>query len=245
MESTQAWINEAPPKHIAIIMDGNGRWAAQRGQPRLTGHSRGAEALRRAVSAAGELGLDYLTVFAFSSENWERPAAEVEGLMGLLRRYLRGEIAELHENGVRLRSIGERERLPSDIVELIADAERLTAGNGGLTLVVALNYGGRREIALAARRLAQAAAAGQLDPDKIDEDQVTGALFTADIPDPDLIIRTGGERRISNFLLWQSAYSEFVFLDKYWPDFGKEDMKAAILEYQSRQRRYGALAESG
>ncbi len=245
MESTQAWINEAPPKHIAIIMDGNGRWAAQRGQPRLTGHSRGAEALRRAVSAAGELGLDYLTVFAFSSENWERPAAEVEGLMGLLRRYLRGEIAELHENGVRLRSIGERERLPSDIVELIADAESLTAGNGGLTLVVALNYGGRREIALAARRLAQAAAAGQLDPDKIDEDQVAGALFTADIPDPDLIIRTGGERRISNFLLWQSAYSEFVFLDKYWPDFGKEDMKAAILEYQSRQRRYGALAESG
>ena len=245
MESTQAWINEAPPKHIAIIMDGNGRWAAQRGQPRLTGHSRGAEALRRAVSAAGELGLDYLTVFAFSSENWERPAAEVEGLMGLLRRYLRGEIAELHENGVRLRSIGERERLPRDIVELIADAESLTAGNGGLTLVVALNYGGRREIALAARRLAQAAAAGQLDPDKIDEDQVTGALFTADIPDPDLIIRTGGERRISNFLLWQSAYSEFVFLDKYWPDFGKEDMKAAILEYQSRQRRYGALAESG
>ena len=232
MESTQAWINEAPPKHIAIIMDGNGRWAAQRGQPRLTGHSRGAEALRRAVSAAGELGLDYLTVFAFSSENWERPAAEVEGLMGLLRRYLRGEIAELHENGVRLRSIGERERLPRDIVELIADAESLTAGNGGLTLVVALNYGGRREISLAARRLAQAAAAGQLDPDKIDEDQ-------------DLIIRTGGEWRISNFLLWQSAYSEFVFLDKYWPDFGKEDMKAAILEYQSRQRRYGALAESG
>ncbi len=245
MESTQAWINEAPPKHIAIIMDGNGRWAAQRGQPRLTGHSRGAEALRRAVSAAGELGLDYLTVFAFSSENWERPAAEVEGLMGLLRRYLRGEIAELHENGVRLRSIGERERLPSDIVELIADAESLTAGNGGLTLVVALNYGGRREIALAARRLAQAAATGQLDPDKIDEDQVACALFTADIPDPDLIIRTGGERRISNFLLWQSAYSEFVFLDKYWPDFGKEDLKAAILEYQSRQRRYGALAESG
>jgi undecaprenyl diphosphate synthase len=245
MESTQAWINEAPPKHIAIIMDGNGRWAAQRGQPRLTGHSRGAEALRRAVSAAGELGLDYLTVFAFSSENWERPAAEVEGLMGLLRRYLRGEIAELHENGVRLRSIGERERLPRDIVELIADAESLTAGNGGLTLVVALNYGGRREIALAARRLAQAAAAGQLDPDKIDEDQVACARFTADIPDPDLIIRTGGERRISNFLLWQSAYSEFVFLDKYWPDFGKEDLKAAILEYQSRQRRYGALAESG
>ena len=194
-------LQDLPPRHVAIIMDGNGRWARARGLSRLAGHARGAEALRHTVKAAIELGLDYLTVFAFSSENWARPAAEVDGLMGLLRRYLRGEIVELHKNGVRLRFIGERSRLPGDIVDLIADAENLTAGNGVLTFVVALNYGGRREFVLAARCLAQAAAAGQLDPDKIDEDQVAGALFTTDIPDPDLIIRTSGERRISNFLL--------------------------------------------
>ena len=226
-------------------MDGNGRWAQSRGLSRLAGHSRGAEALRRTVTAARELGLDYLTVFAFSSENWERPAAEVEGLMGLLRRYLRGEVAELHENGVRLRFIGEHDRLPGDIVELMADAESLTARNEGLTLTVALNYGGRREFVLAGRHLARAAVGGVLDPDSIGEDEVASALFTADIPDPDLIIRTGGERRISNFLLWQSAYSEFVFLDKYWPDFGKEDLEAAIREYQSRHRRYGAVVDAG
>ncbi len=165
--------------------------------------------------------------------------------MGLLRRYLRGEIVELHKNGVRLRFIGERIRLPGDIVDLIADAESLTAGNGVLTFVVALNYGGRREFVLAARRLAQAASAGQLDPDEIDEDRVAGALFTTNIPDPDLIIRTSGERRISNFLLWQSAYSELVFLDKYWPDFGKEDLEAAVLEYESRHRRYGMVVDAG
>ncbi len=226
-------------------MDGNGRWARARGLSRLAGHSRGAEALRRTVTAASELGLDYLTVFAFSSENWERPAAEVDGLMGLLRRYLMGEVADLHENGVCLRFIGERSRLPGDVVELIADAESLTAGNKRLTFVVALNYGGRREFVLAARRLAAAAAAGGIDPDSIGEEQVAAALFTADIPDPDLIIRTGGERRISNFLLWQSAYSELVFLDKCWPDFGKEDLEAAILEYQSRHRRYGMVVDAG
>ena len=226
-------------------MDGNGRWAQSRGLSRLAGHSRGAEALRRTVTAARELGLDYLTVFAFSSENWERPAAEVEGLMGLLRRYLRGEVAELHENGVRLRFIGEHDRLPGDIVELMTDAESLTRGNERLTLTVAVNYGSRREFVLAGRRLARAAVGGVLDPDSIGEDEVATALFTADIPDPDLIVRTGGERRISNFLLWQSAYSEFVFLDKYWPDFGKEDLEAAIREYQSRHRRYGAVVDAG
>jgi len=200
------------------------------------------EALRRTVRAAIEFDLEHLTVFAFSSENWERPAAEVEGLMGLLRRYLRGEVAELHETGMRLRFIGEHGRLPSDIVTLIEDAESLTADNKRMTLVIALNYGGRREFVLAARRLAAAAAAGGLDPDKIDEKDVAAALFTADIPDPDLIIRTSGERRISNFLLWQSAYSEFVFYDKFWPDFEKADLEAAISEYKSRNRRYGAVS---
>jgi undecaprenyl diphosphate synthase len=244
MEFTQARIEAVWPAHVAIIMDGNGRWAGSRGLPRSEGHRQGAEALSRAVKGAIELELDYLTVFAFSAENWKRPAGEIEGLMGLLRRYLRGEIAELHKNGVCLRFIGERGQLPGDIVPLIEDAESLTADNSGLIFIVALNYSGRQEFVVAARRLAKAAVAGQLDPDRIDEDQVAKALFTAGIPDPDLIIRTGGERRISNFLLWQSAYSELVFLDKFWPDFGKEDLEAAILEYQSRHRRYG-MVEAG
>jgi len=188
---------ERQPRHVAIIMDGNGRWARSRGLSRLAGHGRGVEALRRAVASAVELGIEYLTVFAFSSENWERPAAEVDGLMGLLRRYLRGEVAELHEAGVRLRFIGELTRLPDDINELIADAESLTAANHRLTLTVALNYGSRREFLLAVRRLAADAAAGRLDPKDIGERQVGAALFTADLPDPDLIIRTGGERRMS------------------------------------------------
>jgi undecaprenyl diphosphate synthase len=245
MDSTQAWIERGRPAHVAIIMDGNGRWARSRGLPRSAGHSRGAEALRRAVRAALELGLDCLTVFAFSSENWYRPAREVDGLMGLLRHYLKGEIGELHGNGVRLRFIGARERLPADIISLIDESEARTRDNGQLTLVVALSYGGRQEFVAAARRLAAAAAAGRLDPDKIDEDQVAAALFTAGLPDPDLVIRTSGERRISNFLLWQTAYSELVFLDKFWPDFDKSDLEAAILEYQKRQRRYGVLEEAG
>lgn len=244
MEFTQARIEAVRPAHVAIIMDGNGRWARSRGLPRSEGHRRGTEALRRAVTGAVELGLDYLTVFAFSTENWKRPAGEVDGLMGLLRRYLQSEIAEFHKNGVCLRVIGERGQLPGDVVLLIEDAESLTASNKGLTLVVALNYSGRQEFVVAARRLARAAVDGQLGPDRIDEDQVAEMLFTAGIPDPDLIIRTSGERRLSNFLLWQSAYSEFVFLDKYWPDFGKEDLEAAILEYQGRRRRYGAVEAS-
>ena len=222
-------------------MDGNGRWARARGLSRLAGHRRGVEALRRTVRAAIEFDLAYLTVFAFSSENWERPAAEVDGLMGLLRRYLRGEAAELHENGLRLRFIGEHSRLPRDIVTLIEDAESITADNMGMTLIIALNYGGRREFVLAARRLAAAAAAGGVNPDRIGEEDVAANLFTAGLPDPDLIIRTSGERRISNFLLWQSAYSEFVFLDKFWPDFEKKDLAAAIEEYRGRGRRYGTV----
>ena len=232
---------DSQPRHVAVIMDGNGRWARERGLSRLAGHSRGVEALRRTVRAARDLNVAFLTVFAFSSENWERPASEVDGLMGLLRRYLRGEVAELHEYNVRLKIIGEHGRLPNDIVTLIEDAEALTANNAAMTLIVALNYGARREFVLAARRLAAAASAGTLDPDRISEEDVSATLFTAGIPDPDLIIRTSGERRISNFLLWQSAYSEFVFFDKYWPDFEKQDLAAAIDEYRGRRRRYGLV----
>jgi undecaprenyl diphosphate synthase len=244
MAFLQEALQERRPRHVAIIMDGNGRWARSRGLSRLAGHSRGVEALRRTVAAAVELGLEYLTVFAFSSENWERPAAEVDGLMGLLRRYLRGEVVELHEGGVRLRFIGELTRLPDDIKELITDAESLTASNQRLVLTVALNYGSRREFVQAVRRLAADAVAGRLDPQDIGEREVGGALFTAELPDPDLIIRTGGERRMSNFLLWQAAYSEFVFLDKYWPDFTREDLEAAIREFHGRQRRYGMVVEA-
>ena len=224
-------------------MDGNGRWARSRGLSRLAGHGRGVEALRRTVEASLALGLEYLTVFAFSSENWGRPDAEVQGLMGLLRRYLRSDVAELHEKGLRLRFIGDHGRLPDDITDLISNAENLTADNDSLTLTVALNYGGRRELVSAVRHLAAAAAAGRLDPEGIGERQVGAALYTAGLPDPDLIIRTSGERRISNFLLWQSAYSEFIFIDKFWPDFTKEDLGAAIRDFQSRQRRYGLVED--
>lgn len=223
-------------------MDGNGRWAKAQGLPRSVGHSRGAEALRRAVSAAIELSISYLTVYAFSWENWERPAAEVKSLMGLLRQYLRGETAELHKNGVCLRFIGDRSRLGPDIVTLIENAEALTADNKQLTLVVALSYGGRQEIVAAARRLAEASAAGQQDPGDIDEDRFAAELFTMGFPDPDLVIRTGGEQRISNFLLWQSAYSELLFLDKFWPDFSEQDLAEAVHEFQTRHRRFGAAA---
>lgn len=228
-----------PPVHVAIIMDGNGRWAMARGQPRSLGHKQGAEAVRRAVRAAGEMGVGYLTLFGFSSENWRRPASEIDDLMGLLRFYLRREIAELHGNNVRFRMIGDRSRLAPDIVALIENAEKLTAGNGGLMLIVALSYGGRQEIAQAARALAMKAAAGEIDPAAIDEGMVADALETSGIPDPDLMIRTSGEKRISNFLLWQTAYSELVFLDVLWPDFGREHLEEAIREYHRRERRFG------
>jgi undecaprenyl diphosphate synthase len=228
------------PRHIAIIMDGNGRWAQARGLPRIAGHRRGAEAVRRTVTAAGELGIPYLTLFGFSSENWKRPLAEVDDLMGLLRHYLRGEIAELHRNGVRLRVIGERGRLAPDIVTLIDNAEELTRDNGGVNLTIALSYGGRAEIITAMRTLAAKAAAGDLSPAVIDEAVIARHLFTADIPDPDLLIRTSGEQRISNFLLWQCAYSELVFTKRLWPDFGRPDLEEAIADYGGRERRYGA-----
>jgi undecaprenyl diphosphate synthase len=240
MEAVPSSADAPPPVHVAIIMDGNGRWANARGLPRTIGHQRGADAVRRTVVGAAELGIAYLTLYGFSSENWKRPAAEIDDLMALLRFYLRSEIAELHRNGVRVRVIGDRERLASDIVALIGEAEQRTSGNARLNLTVALSYGGRSEIALAARRLAEAARAGRLEPADIDEAAFASHLLTVGIPDPDLVIRTSGEKRISNFLLWQSAYAELVFLDRLWPDFTKDDLADAIREYHRRDRRYGA-----
>lgn len=228
-------------QHVAIIMDGNGRWAKARGLPRTAGHKKGVDAVRRIIAAARELGIPHLTLFGFSSENWRRPMDEVSDLMGLLRFYLRSELAELHRNGVRLRIIGDRARLALDIVQLIEGAEAQTGGNTGLTVVVALSYGARDEIVEAARRIASDVAAGTLAADRIDEDAFSARLFTADIPDPDLIIRTSGEKRISNFLLWQAAYAELIFVDTLWPDFGKADLEAALDEYNRRERRFGAI----
>jgi undecaprenyl diphosphate synthase len=235
----------APPVHVAIIMDGNGRWAKARGLPRIAGHRRGAESVRRAVTAAAELGISYLTLFGFSSENWKRPHDEINDLMGLLRHYLRGEIAELHKQSVRVVIIGDRARLAPDIVTLIDNAEQLTAANTRLTLIVALSYGGRDDIVQATRKLATDVAAGRLQAKDIDETRLSSALFTAGIPDPDLLIRTSGEQRISNFLLWQLAYTELVFIETLWPDFGRADLERAISDFHGRERRYGASAGSG
>ena len=229
-----------PPTHVAIIMDGNGRWAEARGLPRVAGHKRGAEAVRRTLQAAGELGISYLTLFGFSSENWRRPEQEVGDLMGLLRLYLESEIEGLKNKGVRLRVIGDRSRFAPDIVDLIGRAESETAGNTRLNLTLALSYGGRHEIVDAARRLAARVASGELEASDIDEPTFADALETAEIPDPDLLVRTSGEKRISNFLLWQLAYTELVFLDVLWPDFGADDLVAAVHEFHRRERRYGA-----
>jgi undecaprenyl diphosphate synthase len=225
-------------------MDGNGRWARARGLPRTAGHQRGAEAVRRTLEAGVKLGVGHLTLFGFSSENWGRPAGEVSDLMGLLRRYLRSEIAELHEQGVRVRMIGDRTRLDRDIVSMIEDAERRTAGNARIDLTVALSYSGREELAAVAREIAREAAAGRLDPEAVDVAAISHRLFTAGIPDPDLLIRTSGEQRISNFLLWQLAYAELVFVETLWPDFGEADLAAAIAEFQRRDRRYGVAVGS-
>jgi len=232
------------PRHIAIIMDGNGRWAQARGQPRIAGHRQGADAVRRTLVAAGELGIPYLTLFGFSSENWKRPHDEIDGLMGLLRHYLRGEIAELHRNGVRLRVIGELDRLDADITALIRNAETLTRENNAINLTIALSYGGRAEIVAAARAVATQVAAGRLAVERIDEEVIAAHLFTSDLPDPDLLIRTSGEQRISNFLLWQCAYAELVFTKTLWPDFGRGDLEQAVDEYCGRERRYGASVGS-
>ncbi|HVJ51238.1 MAG TPA: isoprenyl transferase [Aliidongia sp.] len=231
-----------PPAHIAIIMDGNGRWAQARGLPRVAGHRRGVEAVRRTLRSAIELGVTYLTLYGFSSENWRRPESEVRDLMGIMRLYLRGELAELHRQNVRLRVIGQRSRLAPDIVALIENAERVTAENTRCNFTIALSYGGRDEIATAARRLAEKVQRGEIDPASIGEEALASCLFTADLPDPDLVIRTSGEKRISNFLLWQCAYSELVFIDRLWPDFSRDDLAAAIQEFHGRERRFGASA---
>jgi len=230
------------PRHVAIIMDGNGRWAAARGLPRGEGHRRGVEALRRVVRGAGELGISYLTIFSFSSENWSRPAEEIGDLFGLLRRFIRNDLADLHRDGVRVRIIGERGGLDPDIVALLTEAEELTRNNTRLTLVVAFNYGSRQEIARAAQRLAQEVASGERDPTTIDAAAIESYLDTSELPDPDLIIRTSGEQRLSNFLMWQAAYSEFVFVPVHWPDFDKAALSNAINEYARRERRFGGLA---
>jgi undecaprenyl diphosphate synthase len=231
----------AMPRHIAILMDGNGRWARARGLPRSAGHRKGVEALRTAVRAAGEMGIDYLTIFSFSSENWSRPPAEVSFLLDLMRHFVRQDVAELHRENVRIRIIGERQGLASDIVKLIAETEERTSANTGLTLIVAFNYGSRQEIAKAARDLAVAAKEGRIDPHSITPELLGNHLATQDIPDPDLLIRTSGEQRLSNYLLWQCAYTEFVFVDEYWPDFNRDTMQRAIAEYLTRERRYGGL----
>jgi undecaprenyl diphosphate synthase len=233
------------PEHVAIIMDGNGRWAKARGLPRVAGHRAGVEALRKTVRAAADLGVGWLTVYAFSSENWSRPKSEVSDLMGLLRLFIRRDLAELHQSGVRVRVIGEREGLSADIASLLDEAETLTAGNSALNLVIAFNYGGRDEIVRAARRIAAAAKRGELDAGAVTPEVFAGFLDTAGIPDPDLVIRTSGEQRMSNFLPWQSAYSELVFLPCYWPEFTGEHFAEALSQYAARERRFGGVIPQG
>lgn len=229
----------AAPQHVAIIMDGNGRWAKARGRPRSFGHAEGVEALRRTVEAAGEQGVRYLTVFGFSTENWRRPAEEVNALFDLLRLYVARDLEKLAKEGVRVRVAGARAGLQGDIAAIVENAEARTRGNDRLNLTIAFNYGGRDEIVRAARRLAEAAAAGEIDPAKIDESAFGAVLDTAELPPPDLLIRTSGEFRLSNFMLWQSAYAELVFMDVLWPDFDREALAEAILVYQRRERRFG------
>jgi undecaprenyl diphosphate synthase len=231
----------AMPRHVALIMDGNGRWAKARALPRSAGHWQGVEAVRRTVRAAAALGIDYLTLYSFSSENWTRPAREVDYLLNLLRRFIHTDVDELHTNGVRIRIIGDREDLQPDLRELIEDSERLTQANERLNLVVAFNYGSRDEIARAARRMVRDIEAGKLSADDVCADALSGYLDTQGIPDPDLVIRTSGEQRLSNFLLWQCAYAELVFVDEYWPEFNQEIFERAIHQYLHRDRRYGGV----
>ena len=229
------------PRHVAIIMDGNGRWAAARGLPRGEGHRRGVEALRKTIRAAGDMGIRFVTIFSFSAENWSRPANEIGELMGLLRRFIRNDLAELHKSNVRVRIIGERKGLDDDIARLLIEAEELTKENDGLVLIVAFNYGARQEITRAARRLAERVARGEIGPSDITMASLSAFLDAPDLPDPDLIIRTSGEQRLSNFLLWQAAYSELVFVPTYWPDFDRAALEYAIQEFRQRERRFGGL----
>lgn len=245
MTEQSADTQSAKPRHIAIIMDGNGRWAKARSLPRTMGHRQGAEAVKRTVKAAAEMRIPFLTLFGFSSENWNRPPDEVSELMRLLRIYLRSETADLHRNNIRLRVIGNRDQLEHDIVELIENAEKLTANNTAITVTIALNYGSRNEILEAAAKFARLCVARGINPDfEAAEEFFPLCLMTADMPDPDIVIRSSGEQRISNFLLWQSAYAEFVFTQTLWPDFGAADLTAAIDDFGRRDRRFGAVTQS-
>ncbi|MES2989109.1 MAG: isoprenyl transferase [Pseudomonadota bacterium] len=231
----------APPRHVAIIMDGNGRWAKKRFLPRIAGHRQGVEAVRRIARAARTLGIEVLTLYAFSSENWRRPEEEVRDLMGLLRHFLSSELEELVSEGVKLRVIGDWRKLSPDLVDMIDGAVARTASNTGPNLVIALNYGAQAELAAGARALAEQVKAGTLDPGNIDEAALQGALDTGDLPPLDLLIRTSGEQRLSNFLLWQAAYAEFLFVDTLWPDFDEDALRAALETFGKRQRRFGGL----
>ncbi len=230
-----------PPRHVAIIMDGNGRWAKARGLPRAMGHKEGVEALRRAVEASKDLGIGHLSVYAFSTENWNRPQAEIDALFDLLRMFVKRDLARLHKDGVRIRIIGSREGLGADILQLIDEAVELTKGNTRLTLNIAFNYGGRGEIVAAVKEIARAVQEGRLKPEQVDEAMISRMLWTAESPDPDLVIRTSGELRLSNFLLWSGAYAELMFLDLWWPDFNRESMEKAIDAFRRRDRRFGGL----
>ncbi|MFC4598975.1 isoprenyl transferase [Cohnella hongkongensis] len=246
IEQAQAGEEELPtgdniPRHVAIIMDGNGRWAKTRGLPRIAGHHSGMKAVKRITKAADRVGVEVLTLYAFSTENWKRPKAEVEFLMKLPQEFLSIELEELIDNNVQVRMMGHREQLPPHTVEAVEEAVRQTANNTGLILNFALNYGSRHEMLEAVKEVARQAAAGQLDPDALKEDDFEKRLLSSGLPDPDLLIRTSGELRLSNFMLWQLAYSEFWFTDVYWPEFGERHLYEAIREYQRRARRYGGL----
>ena len=229
------------PRHIAIIMDGNGRWAQNRGLPRTVGHKQGVEAVRDAVRAARDMGIEFLTLFSFSSENWSRPESEVSELFGLLRLFIRRDLADLHKSNVRVKVIGRSNGVPEDILALLDEAQNLTSNNTAQTLIIAFNYGSRDEITDAVKKIAADVSSGNLELEDISSETITDALDTAEIPDPDLLIRTSGEIRLSNFLLWQLAYAELVFLDCLWPDFTKADLEHAIGVYQNRTRKFGGL----
>jgi undecaprenyl diphosphate synthase len=231
------------PTHVAIIMDGNGRWANARGLPRTMGHRKGVEAVREAVRTAGEVGIRYLTLFAFSSENWTRPEDEISDLMGLLKAFIRRDLADLHRQNVRIRVIGDKSNLRGDILPLLLEAEETTRGNSGITLVIAFNYGARDEMARAMRALAVDVKEGRLQPEQITPERIASRLDTAGIPDPDLVLRTSGEERLSNFLLWQSAYSELLFVPELWPDFNRDSFLAALDRFAARERRFGGLSK--
>lgn len=238
---TPSLSRERYPRHVAIIMDGNGRWASVRGLPRSAGHRAGVDALRRAVKAAADFGIEFLTIYSFSSENWSRPEAEISFLLDLLRRFVRQDVAELHRAGVKIKVIGSRENLEPAMIALLDDAERLTRENSGLNLVVAFNYGSRQEISRAISAIVAKVETGEIVAGEISPDLISQHLDTAGIPDPDLLIRTGAEQRISNFLLWQSAYTEFVFVKEFWPDFTAEIFARALDEYRQRDRRFGGI----